>query len=258
MPMHPMPKDWLQPQWSVPDSVLALVSTRAGGGSKPPFEQFNLGLHVGDDPASVLANRQRLSDSLPARMHLQWLEQVHGTTVVEAQADAVTRRGDAVYVDQPGLAGIVMTADCLPVFFASKSGERVALAHAGWRGLADGVLEQTLARFPDAPADVLVFLGPAIGPCHFEVGAEVRQAFVESATTAALAKDVQDQGFRPSAESGKYLADLYLIATLKLRALGVEQISGGTLCTYCERERFFSYRRDGQTGRFVSLIGILP
>lgn len=253
-----LPEHWLQPHWSAPESVLAFVSTRDGGVSELPFNQFNLGLHVGDDPVAVMANRQHLIDSLPAPIHLQWLEQVHGTQVVEAQADSVTRRGDAVYVDQPGLGGVVMTADCLPVFFVSNSGKRVALAHAGWRGLAEGILEKTLARFPDAPADVSVFLGPAIGPCHFEVGAEVRKAFVESATTAALARAMQEQAFRPSTEPGKYFADLYLLATLKLRALGVEQISGGTLCTYCDHDRFFSYRRDGQTGRFVSLIALLP
>lgn len=253
-----LPEHWLQPQWAVPESVLAVVSTRAGGVSAAPFHQFNLGLHVGDDPAAVLHNRQFLSDTLPEPMHLQWLEQVHGSQLVDAKADGVTRRGDAVYVDQPGLGGVVMTADCLPVFFASKSGKRAALAHAGWRGLAEGVLEKTLARFPDAPADVVVFLGPAIGPCHFEVGAEVRSTFVESAASATLAKNIRELAFRPGAAPGKYLADLYLLATLKLRSLGVEQISGGTLCTYCDSERFFSYRRDGQTGRFVSLIALLP
>ena len=120
------------------------------------------------------------------------------------------------------------------------------------------MLENALRRFPDAPEDVLVFLGPAIGPCHFEVGAEVRSAFVESATSSAQADSIREQAFRPSDVSGKFYADLYLLATLKLRALGVTQISGGTLCTHCDRDRFFSYRRDGQTGRFVSLIGLLP
>ena len=238
--------------------MLALVTTREGGFSAAPFNQFNLGLHVGDDPAFVLDNRQQLSDWLPKPMHLQWLEQVHGSLVVDAQADGVTRIGDAVYIDQPGLAGLIMTADCLPVFFASKSGKRVALAHAGWRGLADGVIEQTLARFCDAPSDVLVFLGPAIGPCHFEVGGEVLKTFIETATSSLMAKQIQEQAFRPSTEPGKFLADLYLLATFKLRGLGIEQISGGELCTYCESKRFFSYRRDGQTGRFVSLIGLLP
>ena len=238
--------------------MLALVSTREGGTSAAPFNQFNLGLHVGDDPAGVLSNRQRLLEALPEPMYLQWLEQVHGSHVVDAQADGVTRRGDAVYIDQPGLAGLVMTADCLPVFFASKSGKRVALAHAGWRGLAEGVLEATLARFCDVPADVLVFLGPAIGPCHFEVGNEVLNTFVESASTPQLAELIKEQAFRPTAVPGKYLADLYLLASLKLRSLDIEQISGGELCTYCDSDRFFSYRRDGQTGRFVSLIGLLP
>lgn len=254
---HRLPENLLQPRWSAPESVLALVSTREGGLSAAPFSQFNLGLHVGDDPATVLNNRQRLVDSLPIPLQLQWLEQVHGSQVVDAQADGMTRVGDAVYIDQPGLAGLVMTADCLPVFFASKSGKRVALAHAGWRGLAEGVLEKTLVRFCDAPADVMVFLGPAIGPCHFEVGEEVLKTFVDSATSTTMAKQIQEQAFCPSAAQGKYLADLYLLATLQLRALGVEQISGGDLCTYCDSERFFSYRRDGQTGRFVSLIGLL-
>lgn len=258
MPAQQSPEQWLQPRWSAPESVIAFVTNRAGGVSKSPFHQLNLGLHVGDDPAAVLVNRQQLNDRLPAPMQLQWLEQVHGTQVVEARADGVTRVGDAVYVDQRGLGGVVMTADCLPVFFASRSGKRVALAHAGWRGLAEGVLENTLARFPDDPADVLVFLGPAIGPCHFEVGAEVRKAFIESAPTPALAKSIGEQGFLPGCTADKFLADLYLLASLRLRALGVEQISGGELCTYCDHDRYFSYRRDGQTGRFVSLIGLLP
>ena len=132
------------------------------------------------------------------------------------------------------------------------------MARAGWQGLADGVLEHTLARFPDAPADGVVFLGPAIGPCHYEVVAEVRRTFFESSATVALANAIQEQAFRPSVEPDKYFADLYLLATLKLRTLGVEQISGGTLCTHCERDRFFSYRRDGQTGRFISLIALRP
>lgn len=253
-----LPKQWLQPQWSLPDSVLAFVTTRAEGLSKAPFHYFNLGFHVGDEAISVVENRQALLQKLPADMHLQWLEQVHGTTVVDAQADDVTRRGDAVYIDQPGLGGVVMTADCLPVFFASKSGKRVAIAHAGWRGLAEGVLENTLARFPDAPADIMVFFGPAIGSCHFEVGAEVRSAFVDSAVTEALANSIREQAFRPSIRAGKYFADLYQLASLKLRAQGVEHVSGGTLCTFCDVDRFFSFRRDGQTGRFVSVIGLQP
>jgi len=246
------------PDWSVHGAVIARVSERSGGVSAPPYDSFNLALHVEDCRENVLRNRERLASQLPAGLAVQWLEQVHGIAVVDAGSDNVERCGDAVYVDRPGLAGAILTADCLPVLFASRSGLRVAAAHAGWRGLAAGILETTLARFPDPPGDVSVWLGPAIGPCHFEVGAEVREAFLAACPDAAARRQLQEQAFCPSALPGKYLADLYVLARARLEACGVTAISGGGKCTHCDAEHFYSYRRDGRTGRFVSLIGLAP
>ena len=248
----------LVPAWHLPGGVIARVSNRLGGISHPPFDSFNLALHVDDVRESVLHNRQLLQSKLPRGMAVQWLEQVHGTAVVDAGTDGAERCGDAVYVDRPGLAGAVLTADCLPVFFASRTGRRVAVAHAGWRGLAAGILEKTLARFPDAAGDVLVWLGPAIGPCHFEVGAEVRDVFLDACPDRAARQSLQEQAFRPAEKDNKFLADLYAIARARLAACGVNDITGGGFCTYCAADTYYSYRRDGRTGRFVSLIGIAP
>lgn len=248
----------LVPDWRLPGAVIARVSNRLGGISIPPFDSFNLALHVDDVREHVLHNRQLLKAQLPAGMALQWLEQVHGTAVVDAGADGIERCGDAVYVDRPGLAGAVLTADCLPVFFASRTGRRVAVAHAGWRGLAAGILEKTLARFPDAAADVLVWLGPAIGPCHFEVGAEVRDVFLDACHDRAARESLAEVAFHPADNGNKFFADLYALARARLAACGVSDISGGDFCTYCAANHYYSYRRDGRTGRFVSLIGLAP
>ncbi len=244
------------PQWDVPATVMALVTTRSGGISQPPFDSFNLARHVKDNAAAVQANRALLQGVLGENIYLQWLEQVHGTQVVHAERGAGECPGDAVYIDTPGLAGVVLTADCLPVFFAARDGGSVAVAHAGWRGLADGILERTLACFPVSASEVIVWMGPAIGPCHFEVGAEVRDIFLSSADDGQLRSRLDAEGFRPTANAGKYLADLYALARLKLLAAGVVAVSGGGACTYCDVERFYSYRRDGATGRMASVIGL--
>jgi YfiH family protein len=248
----------LTPDWRVPDRVVAGVSERRGGLSMAPYDSFNLALHVGDDPAAVLQNRQRLLQCLPEGMSVQWLEQVHGTAVVDAQFAAPERCADAVYVNQPGLAGAVLTADCLPVFFADRHGRSVAVAHAGWRGLAAGILESTLARFAEAPEDVVAWLGPAIGVCHFEVGMEVRDSFLDACATAAQRELLQAHAFRAAAHPDKCFADLYALARFRLQAAGVREVGGGGMCTHCEVERFYSYRRDGRTGRFVSIVGLAP
>lgn len=253
-----LPEDWLQPAWEVPHGVLSLVTTRRGGFSAAPYASLNMGLHVGDRAEDVLRNRARLLQSLPAGLQLQWLEQVHGTELIDARGDGICRQGDAVYVDQPGLGGVVMTADCLPVFFASEDGKRVALAHAGWRGLLDGILEKTLARFPDAPAQVQVWFGPAIGPCHFEVGAEVRAAFLQAAASPSLAAQIDREAFRAAPSPGKFFANIYRLATLRLHGAGLQRIRGGDLCTVCDSARFYSYRRDGVSGRFASVIALHP
>lgn len=244
----------LLPDWPAPASVHAVVTTRAGGVSPAPWDSLNLGTHVGDDPLHVRENRARLQSALtslaPAQAP-QWLNQVHGTRVVEAEPDERRRTGflpdaDAVTTTLRRLPCVVMTADCLPVFLCDRAGTRVAVAHAGWRGLCEGVLEASVAAFPE-PAQVLAWLGPAIGPDAFEVGGEVREAFLARQSGAAA-------HFRPGPNPGRFLADIYGLARLRLAAAGVTDVSGGGLCTFSDRERFFSYRRDGQTGRLASVI----
>lgn len=244
----PTSEQAIVPDWPAPAGVRALLTTRAGGVSLPPYDGFNLGDHVGDDPAAVAANRQRLLQQLAGARPL-WLEQVHGTRVVDAAgclAGEAPQRADAAFSRAPGVCCTVMTADCLPVLFCDAAGSVVAAAHAGWRGLLAGVLEQTIAAMAVPPATLLAYLGPAIGPQAFVVGDEVRSAFVADAGAAASAF--------AALPDGKWLADLYALARLRLNAAGVERIYGGTLCTASDAGRFFSYRRDGRTGRMASLI----
>ena len=235
--------EWLLPDWPAPANVRACVTTRAGGVSAEPFASFNLGDHVEDDPHAVTANRQRLRAALGCEP--AWLRQVHSPDAVPADCTQVLT-ADANWTDVPGRACAVLTADCLPVLFCDRAGTRVAAAHAGWRGLAGGVLENTLAALDMPASEVLVWLGPAIGPQSFEVGAEVRDAFLASHPQAELA-------FRASANPGKFLADLYSLARIRLAAAGVTAVYGGGLDTYTD-PRFFSYRRAARTGRFASLI----
>lgn len=243
----------IEPDWPAPANVLALCTTRQGGRSAAPYDSFNLALHVGDSQTAVLANRAMLVDTLPAGAEIAWLEQVHGTAVVEARPGAALPVADAQWSRRRGVACAVMTADCLPVLLCSTAGEVVAAAHAGWRGLLGGVLEATVASM-DAPAEtVLAWLGPAIGPAAFEVGQEVRAAFLAVAATG----DAQrvEACFTPSvARPGHWFADLYALARTRLAALGVTRVYGGEYCTHRDDSRFFSYRRDGQTGRMASLI----
>lgn len=233
----------LFPDWPAPASVRACVTTRAGGVSQAPYVGLNLGAHVGDDPLSVIQNRLRLTAHfgiLPA-----WLNQVHGVRVVEADPSRVLE-ADANWTTTPGIACTAMTADCLPALFCNLAGTQVAAAHAGWRGLAAGMLEATVRSFDGPPEQVMVWLGPAIGPQRFEVGAEVREAFVATHPQACDA-------FVPGAEPGKFMADIYALARIRLAAAGVTAVYGGGLCTV-EDERFFSYRRGSPTGRFASLV----
>ena len=235
--------------WTAPANVHALTTTRLGGVSIMPYAGLNLGDHVDDDPAAVAANRSQLMRELGLKQPAQWLQQVHGINVVEACADGSVPEADACWSDQPGQACIVMTADCLPVFFADQKGQKVAVAHAGWRGLADGVLEATLSCFDD-PAQVMCWLGPAIGPQAFEVGGEVRTQFCDLLPAS-------EQAFQPVAgkeSEDKWLADIYQLARLRLDAAGVAAISGGEHCTYTDSDLFYSYRRDGVTGRMASVI----
>lgn len=238
-----MMHDWLTPQWPAPARVKSCVTTRSGGVSVAPFDSCNLGDHVGDDPQAVSKNRQRLVSLLGCKP--AWLQQVHGTAVVEARPGQVIE-ADASWTATPGVACTIMTADCLPALFCDRAGTRVAAAHAGWRGLAGGVLESTLDALA-LPADqVLVWLGPAIGRQAFEVGAEVREAFVAQHVQAV-------EAFQPGPNPGKFIADIYQLARIRLAVRGVTAVYGGNFCTFND-PRFYSYRRSAQTGRFASLI----
>jgi YfiH family protein len=265
--------DVVQPAWNVSPRVRALVTTRNGGVSEPPFGRWrdgadqpgglNLGMKAGDDPAAVATNRARLLN-LAGVAEAAWLEQIHGAGIVRAEdvlAQARTigapTRADASITDRPGTMCVVMVADCMPVLLCDEAGRAVGAAHAGWRGLAAGIVEQTAQRVAalagvEAPS-LHAYLGPAIGPDAFEVGADVRDAFmngVESAQREATANAFIVHPQNP----GKYLADLAALARLRLRRLGVTRIVGGDLCTVTQRERFYSYRRDRETGRMAALI----
>ncbi|MFB8831158.1 peptidoglycan editing factor PgeF [Azotobacter sp. CWF10] len=233
----------LVPDWPAPERVRACVTTREGGISAAPFDSFNLGDHVGDEPVAVTENRQRLQSGLGCEP--AWLRQVHGVMVVPADP-ALAPEADASWTDRSGIACAILTADCLPVLFCDRAGTRVAAAHAGWRGLAGGVLEATLDALAVAPENLLVWLGPAIGPAAFEVGPEVREAFLERHPQAASA-------FVASRNPGRFMADLYRLARIRLAARGVEAVYGGGLCTF-QDARFYSYRRAPRTGRFASLV----
>ena len=249
----------ISPDWpDMPPEVRALATTRQGGVSAAPYDDgrggggFNLGLHVGDDPAAVAENRARLQAHLPGRP--AWIAQVHGAAVVDAATvgpGQPTRTGDASIATAPGVVCAILTADCLPVLFADDSGKVVGAAHAGWRGLAGGVLRQTLAAMRAAGAgEITAWMGPAIGPTAFEVGQDVFDSF-------ARALPGHDVGFafvRRPERGGKYTADMFALARLMLEQDGVTSIAGGLHCTAVERDRFYSYRRDGVTGRQASLI----
>ncbi len=242
-----MQESLILPDWDAPAIVRACVTTRLGGVSSMPYASLNLGAHVGDDPAAVTANRQKLMTMLALDAEPLWLNQVHGDGVVDV-ASAAGCDADASVSHAPGGVCVVMTADCLPVLFCSHRGDEVAAAHAGWRGLAAGVLESTLSRMLTDNPDIMAWLGPAIGPTAFEVGDEVREVF--------LADDPESESAFVANRPGHWLADIYRLARLRLTRAGVTRIGGGNECTYTDSRRFFSYRRDGVTGRMASLIWI--
>jgi len=235
---------WITPGWPAPANVRALCTTRNGGVGSAPYASFNLGDHVGDDPLSVARNRSLLRARLPAEP--LWLQQVHTSNVAEADRATGIPQADASVARRQNRVCAVLTADCLPILLCDRHGTVVAAAHAGWRGLAGGVIEATIAAMGADPAALMAWLGPAIGPTAFEVGGEVRDTFLahdENAASAFVAHG-----------DGKWLADLYRLARLRLTRSGIDQISGGEYCTYRDEQRFFSYRRERTTGRMASLI----
>lgn len=235
--------DLIIPDWPAPANVKALQTTRTGGISLAPYDALNLGSHVKDNPLSVAHNRQLLSQRLPNEP--VWLNQVHGINVVDAANTSCVPDADASFTTRKNVVCVTMTADCLPVLLCNASGTVVAAIHAGWRSLCDGVIEATVTQMPAKPTDLIAWLGPAIGPQAFEVGSEVRVQFIEKDAQAELA-------FKQNGD--KWLGDICQIARQRLNNLGITQIYGGGLCTYTDKTRFFSFRRDGDTGRMATLI----
>ncbi len=240
--------DWITPDWLAPESVASVSTTRGGGFSKGSFSGFNLAAHVGDKVQHVMKNRQFLRGTLHLPGEPYWLDQQHSTRVIKLPTvNGSLVQADAVYTTTHGVVCAVLTADCLPVLFCDREGGCIAVVHAGWRGLLNGVLENTLNALPVETSRLLCWLGPAIGPGKFEVGKELRHRFVR-----------KDPGHEPAfraGKAGKYLADVYQIARNIVTAKGVQTISGGEYCTYTQSQKFFSYRRDdGITGRMATLI----
>lgn len=237
---------WLRPDWPAPASVRACSTSRHGGVSRAPRDSLNLALHVGDDPDHVRVNRARLTRRLALPREPAWLSQVHGSRVIDASTSCDGVKADASVAFESRVVCAVLTADCLPVLFCDRAGSRVAAAHVGWRGLLAGVLEATVEVLAARPGELMAWFGPAIGPAAFEVGLEVRDAFIAHYAGSAAA-------FAPS-PAGRWLADICQLARLRLAAVGVTAVYGGRLCTYSDPARFFSYRRDKCTGRMANLI----
>ena len=243
-------RDCLIPDWPAPPGVRALMTTRSGGISPAPFDSLNLGRQVGDDPANVEQNRRLLGAMLPRTP--VWLSQVHGSKVISADryvSGGLAPEGDAAMTAAHNLPCAVMVADCLPVFLCDESASVVGIAHAGWRGLHAGVAEATVQAMAVPPSSMMAWLGPAIGPSAFEVGPEVREAFVRHDSRAADAFTE-----RGPAHPGKYFADIFLLARQRLAAAGVTRVFGGSHCTFGDPATFYSYRRDGKTGRMAGII----
>jgi YfiH family protein len=241
----------LRPDWPAPATVHAAFTLRRGGVSTAPYESLNVGAHVGDVPAAVAENRHRIRTQLELPEEPVWIEQVHGIEVLDLDevrqaAEPRVAVADAALTRRPGHVCAVQVADCLPVLLADRDGSAVAAAHAGWRGLAAGVLEATVKKLALEPGRLLAWLGPAIGPRHFEVGEEVRRAF--------LAHDAAASGAFAANTRGRWQCDLAGLARRRLATLGVSTVFGGNACTYADAWSFFSYRRDGRCGRMAALI----
>lgn len=237
-------KSWLTPDWPAPPTIHAATTLRNGGVSRDVYSSLNPALHVGDDADLVRQNRHIIKNVLDLPSEPVWLEQTHSNRAVPAIITTPLQQADASYTSEPGVVCAVLTADCLPLLVCTTDGSQIAAIHAGWKGLLAGIIGNTLAAMGNN--DFLVWLGPAIGPNCFEIGAEVREAFVAKSTAFAAA-------FKPQA-NGKWLADIYQLARIELAMLGINKVYGGGFCTVTEQERFYSYRRDKITGRMATLI----
>lgn len=237
---------WITPDWPAPANIKAFTTLRDGGYSKPPYNSLNLALHVEDEPNTVLANRRLLVEQLKLPSMPIWLNQIHSTITVDAGNIHHIPDADASFTTKPGIVCAVLTADCLPLLVCNKQGTLVSAIHAGWRGLAKGVIEAAISPLTAKPDDLLVWLGPAMGPQKFEVGADVIDLFIahDAAAKAAFTQYT----------ATTWLADIYQLAKQRLHKLGIRHIFGGTHCTYTEQDLFFSFRRDAKTGRMANMI----
>ncbi|OCG22158.1 peptidoglycan editing factor PgeF [Gilliamella apicola] len=249
----------IYPYWTAPKNIHAFTTTRTGGVSLAPFASLNMGNRTGDNLEHIVENRRRIiqTEQIPSEPY--WLTQIHSTIALDISQIALqppmgninshqSFEADASYTNQPKQVSVVLTADCMPVLFCTTKGDEVAAAHAGWRGLCNGILEETVKKFSSPPSKIIAWMGPAISAKKFEVGIEVKQQFEEVDPKAQIAFRLID-----STEQ-KYLANLYLIAKQRLQALGITQIFGGDYCTYTEQDKFFSYRRENNTGRMATMI----
>ncbi|MGZ8955580.1 MAG: peptidoglycan editing factor PgeF [Methylovulum sp.] len=237
-------RHWLVPDWPAPANVRAAITLRTGGVSSGPYASLNPAAHVGDDIEVVRQNREIIKGMLDLPTEPVWLEQIHSNLAVKAIRGSSPQQADASYTSDAGVVCAVLTADCLPLLVCARDGSQVAAIHAGWRGLLAGVIGNTLMAM--SQQDCLVWLGPAIGPECFEVGSEVREAFLEKSNKNMSAFKLQD--------NGQWLADIYQLARIELAALDINNVYGGQFCTVTEQERFYSYRRDKETGRMATLI----
>ena len=245
------------PNWPAANRVHAFVTERTGGFSTGKFASLNLAHHVNDDFTTVERNRDLLQLSVPADLTFQWLNQIHSDIVNVVNVSSPPMKGDSLICREPGIACCVLTADCLPVFLTNLKGTEIAIIHAGWRGICGGILSNTVNKMCSEPYDLIAWLGPAIGPCHYEVGGDLKDAFKKSISSNKLWSRIETC-FRESSTEGKFFLDLYKTAKAILNYLGVRNIYGGNQCTFRDSEKYFSYRRDGETGRMVSTIFIDP
>lgn len=233
---------YIKPNWPAPSNIHAATTTREVGASIAPYDNFNLGEHVGDNPEHVTENRKTLVKALQLPSEPIWLKQIHSKNIIMANKFNGLPELDACIATQPGKVCVIMTADCLPILLCDKQGNEIAAVHAGWRGLVAGIISETISAIQTSPDQLLAWIGPAICQKHYEVGKEVYEQFSK-----------QNDCFQKEAH-GKWLMDMVAIATQQLKQLGIQDIYGGDLCTYCDPTRFYSYRRDGKTGRMATLI----
>ncbi len=236
--------NWIKPDWPAADQIHAAVTLRTGGFSQGAYQSLNPAVHVNDDVEKVYQNRQKLTQMLKLPAEPAWLQQIHSNRVITLDAEHRLQQADASYTDQSGRVCTVLTADCLPLLLCSQDGSEIAAVHAGWRGLLAGIISNTVQLFKSKA--IMVWLGPAIGPDCFEVGPEVETAFTKKSIYF-------NSAFKPTAYN-KFLADIYQLARIEFSMLDIQQIYGGNFCTVSDKQRFYSYRRDGETGRMATLI----